>query len=385
MIDTVRQQKIVEEAREFASVEIRPFVSEFEENGGISRELINKMAQRGYLAASFPENYGGLGLDPIYYGLLTEEIGKACPSTRSLLTVHTSLVGETMLRWGTEEQKNFWLPLMAKGEKIAAFALSEPDVGSNAKGIQTSYVKEGSKYIINGKKKWITYGGIADVFIVIASNNRQITAFIVDRNSQGVNTTPIKNMLAGKASYISEIEFNNVEVPEENILGKEGSGFEYVVSTALDQGRYSIAWAGLAIASEALESMIIYSRSRSQFNKKLREFQLVRGIIGDSVTKVHAARALCLKAAEMRKNKDPEAVVETNIAKYYTSKIAMEIAIDAVQIHGGNGCSGDYPVERLFREAKILEIIEGSSQMQQEMIANYGLSKYYKRREKCKN
>lgn len=380
MEENIKQNNIILEAREFASNEIRPFAGEFEENGGIPRELINKMAQKGYLAASLPEKYGGLALNPVDYGFFTEEIGKACASTRSILTVHTSLVGETILRWGNEQQKDYWLPLMASGEKLAAFALSEPDVGSNAKGVQTSYVKQGDKYILNGRKKWITLGGIADVFIVIASEQGKITAFLVERSFPGVSTSLIKGMLSGKASYISEIRLDNVEVPEENVLGKVGNAFEYVVSTALDHGRYSIAWAGVGIAQEALDAMVTYSRNRTQFGEKLRSFQLVRGMIGDAVTKIHAARALCIRAGEMRQQRDSDAIVETTIAKYFTSKVAMEVVNDAVQIHGGNGCCSDYPVERLFREARVLEIIEGTSQLQQEIIANYGLTKYYKRK-----
>jgi len=374
----LRQQKIIEEAAEFANKEIRPFTAQFEENEAIPRELIDKMAQKGYLAASFPENAGGLALDPINYGLFTEVIGKACTSTRAILTVHTSLVGETILRWGSEEQKKKLVPLMAAGKKIGAFGLTEPEVGTDAKSVQTSYKKEGNKYIINGSKKWITLGNIADFFIIITRGEKGNSAFIVEREREGVKTTPIKGLLASKAAHIALIELNNVEIPEENLLAKEGSGFTYIVNTALDHGRYSIAWGGLAIAQEALESMISYSRKRSQFGQKIHSFQLVQGMIGDAVTKIHAARALCLRAGELRKKNDMSAVMETTIAKYFTSKIAAEITTDAVQIHGGNGCCNKFPVERLFREAKILEIIEGTSQVQQEIIAAFGLRNYYR-------
>jgi alkylation response protein AidB-like acyl-CoA dehydrogenase len=378
MTDSVRQQKILEEARVFMEQEIRPFAAEFEANEALPRELINKMAAKGYLAASFPEEYGGLALDPVYYGLLTEEIGKGCSSTRGLLTVHTSLVGETLLRWGTEEQKQTWLPRMAKGEMIAAFALTEPDVGTDAKSVQTAYRQEGNTFVITGRKKWISFGDIADVFLVIASHEGKVTAFIVARAFGGVKTSPIKGLLAGRAAHIAEIELNHVKVPEENVLGKVGSGFEYVVSTALDHGRYSVAWAGVAIAQAAVEAMVTYSRTRSQFGQKIYNFQLIKGIIADAVTKTHAARALCLKAGELRKAKHEDAIIETTIAKYFASKIAMEVATDAVQVHGGNGCYNQYPAERLFREAKILEIIEGTSQIQQDIISRYGLRKYYR-------
>ena len=372
-----RQVQILAEAREFANTEIRPYATDFEQKGVLPGELIGKLAKRGYLAASFPKELGGLGLDPVNYGLLTEEIGKACASTRGLLTVHTSLVGEALVRWGSEEQKEKWLKPMARGEKIACFALTEPEVGTDAKSIQTSYRKVGKSYYITGRKKWITMGDIADLFLVVARGEGGITAFIVERNNGGVKTERIKGLLAGRAAHIAEVEFNEAEVPAENIITKEGGGFSYVVNTALDHGRYSIAWGGLAIAAEAMEAMVTYSRKRSQFGKKLYRHQLIQGIIGDAVTKVHAGRALCLRAGELRKSGDGDAVIETTIAKYFTSKIAMQVAIDAVQVHGGNGCYDHYPVERLFREAKILEIIEGTSQVQQEIISSFGLRRYY--------
>ncbi|MBD3306791.1 acyl-CoA dehydrogenase [candidate division KSB3 bacterium] len=372
------RQQILDEARQFVEEHIRPFAADFEANEALPRTLIEQMAANGYLAASFPEEYGGLALDPVSYGLLTEEIGKGCSSARGLLTVHTSLVGETLLRWGTEEQKTTWLPRMARGEKLGAFALTEPEVGTDAKSVQTSYRREGETFFLNGKKKWISFGDIADVFIVIASNGGEVSAFLVERQFPGVSTAPIKGLLAGRAAHIAEIDLTDVAVPAENVVGKVGSGFTYVVTTALDHGRYSIAWAGIAIAQAALEAMVTYSRTRSQFGQKIYNFQLIKGIIGDAVTKVHAARTLCLKAGEMRKNGHEDAIIETTIAKYFSSKIAMQVATDAVQVHGGNGCSNQYPVERLFREAKVLEIIEGTSQIQQEIISRYGLRKYYR-------
>lgn len=377
-MDRSYQENIIEEATKFANSEIRPHATEFDANEAIPQDLIDKLALKGYLAATFPKKYGGLELDPVHYGLFTEEIGKACCSTRSLITVHTSLVGESILRWGTEDQKNKWIQLMAAGKVISAFGLTEPDIGTDARNIQTIYIKSGNKYIINGKKKWITFGDRADLFLIVARNDNEISTFLVERNN-GVKSNRISGLLASRAAYIAEIELENVEIPEENLLGKEGNGFTYVVNTALDHGRYSIAWSGVAIAQAALEEMVSYSRKRKQFGQKLHNFQFIQGMIGDAITKIHAARALCLKAGEMRMNMHQDAIMETTIAKYYSSKIAMDITIDAVQVHGGNGCCNKYPVERLFREAKILEIIEGTSQIQQEIISSYGLRKYYKK------
>lgn len=378
MIQDSRQQNIIDEARLFAEKEIAPYASKFEIEEAIPQYLIDKLALKGYLAASIPQQYGGLGLDAVYYGLFTEEIGKACCSTRSLITVHDSLVGETILRWGTEEQKNKWLPLLATGKIISAFCLTEPDIGTDASNIQTTYIKSDNKVIINGKKRWITFGDKADLFLVVARNDKGISTFLVERN-HGIKTQRISGMLAGRAAFIADVELDNVEIPEGNLLGKEGTGFAYVVNTALDHGRYSIAWSGVAIAQAALEEMVTYSRKREQFGQKIHNFQLIRGMIGDAITKIHAARALCLRAGEMRVVNHQDALIETSIAKYFSSKIAMEIAIDAVQVHGGNGCCNKYPVERLFREAKILEIIEGTSQVQQEIISKYGLRRYYRK------
>jgi alkylation response protein AidB-like acyl-CoA dehydrogenase len=265
---------------------------------------------------------------------------------------------------------------MASGEKIGAFALSEPDVGSDARAVRTAYEPKGDGFIINGQKKWTSFGQIADFFVVIAAHGGEKTAFLVERGCEGLSTLPTKGLLGRRATHVAEIELSDVYVPKGNVIGRPGSGFPYVVGTALDHGRYSVAWSAVAVAQEALEAMVTYARKRRQFDKKLCEFQLVQGIVADAVTRTHAARALCVKAGQLRRQGDSNAVIETTIAKYFASAAAMRVAADAVQVHGGNGCSSSYPVERLFREAKVLEIIEGTSQIQQELIAKYGLRQY---------
>ena len=370
-------QKIaVDEARKFADEVLRPRAAEFDREERLPKSIIEEMAKRKFLLASLPKAYGGLGLNPVYYGFLTEEIGRACCSTRGLVTVQSSLIGETLLKWGTEEQKARWLLPLVEGEMLGAFALSEPEIGTDARGVRTRYEREGNDYVLNGRKKWISYGEIARYYLVIASCGSEITAFIVERNRPGVSVYPIKGLLANRAAHLAEIEFKDVAIPEHNVIGKPGSGFAFVASTALDHGRYSIAWAGVAIAKEALDCMATYARKRKQFGRKIGEYQLVQRMICNAVSNTHAARALCIKAGELRAQGDSHAVSETTIAKYFTSRIAMKIASDAVQIHGGIGCSNQYPVERLFREAKLLEIIEGTSQIQQQMIARYGLRTY---------
>lgn len=368
------QHKILEEATRFADEEIRPYAASFEGPGGIPRELIAKMAAKGYLAAPFPPSYGGLGLDPVYYGLFTEIIGKASDAVRAVLTVHSSLVGETLLRCGNKEQKEKWLPAMAKGEILAAFALTEPETGTDAKSIRTSYTPfAGGYHILTGRKKWITMGGMADLLLVIATNEGKTSAFLVDSKSPGVTITPMRGLLAGEAAHIAQIDFQDVPVPAVNMLGMEGSGFAYIANAALDFGRYSVAWGGVAIAGEALDAMVSYSRQRQQFGKSISSFQLIRAMIGDALTRQYASRALCLQAGQLRKERHKDTIMGTIIAKYHAATAANQTVADALQVHGGNGFSDKYPVARLFREAKVLEIIEGTSQVLQQMIAEHAI------------
>lgn len=369
---------IIDEVKEFAATYIRPFAGKFDAEEHLPVSMIKQLADRGYLGATIPVEYHGMGMDPVTYGLLTEQIGKACASTRSLLTVHTSIVAEAIMKFGTAKQKSFWLPAMASGKKIGAFALTEPDVGSDAKSVLTTYELKDNCYVLNGKKKWISFAAIADFFIVIASREGQVTAFLVDVNTPGIIRKPMKGLLGNRAAHIAALDLQDVIVPIENRLGNEGDGFTYIVNTALDHGRYSIAWAGLALAQEALEAMNSYALKRRQFGKKLFMHQSIQTMIAEATIGVNAARALCMQVAVKRKEKHIESVVETIIAKCYTSQLAMQITINAVQLHGGNGCSPEYPVERLFREAKILEIIEGTIQIHQEAITHYSLQQYGK-------
>jgi alkylation response protein AidB-like acyl-CoA dehydrogenase len=219
------QQRWVEEVRKFAHKEIRPRARELDIKGEYPRDLIDRLAEKRFLLPSVSREYGGLGLDPVNYGLFLEEIGKACCSTRGLITVNNALIGETIARWGNEEQKREWLPLMADGKKIGAFALTEPDVGSDARNVKTVYTTNGDRYAIKGRKKWISFGGIADFFLVISSSFEKTTAFLINRDLPGVRTRHIQGMLAGRASHIAEIEFDNVTVPSENVLGRVGVAF----------------------------------------------------------------------------------------------------------------------------------------------------------------
>ncbi|MCE5294806.1 MAG: acyl-CoA dehydrogenase family protein [Chlamydiales bacterium] len=382
---TSDEKQFVDQATAFVENVIRPQAKQIEDGSGVSRELISQMGKLGFLGVSLPKEYGGLNHNPLTYGFFTEAIGKGCAATRSLITVHSSLVSHTILRYGSALQKKTLLPQLACGNIIAAFALSEPNHGSDAKSIETSYETTADGFILNGRKKWITMGGIADLYMVMAKKGAMVSAFLVDRKLPGISVKPIVDTMAGRGTHLAEIIFDNVSIPKDALLLQEGSGFSYIVNYALDHGRYSIAWGGVAIAHEALDAMVSYARSREQFGKKLFNFQLIQGMIGDSSTKYSAARALCIEAGMMRNQNHSEATLKTTTAKYFASKVANEIASFALQVHGANGFHPDYVAEKLFREAKVLEIIEGTSQIQQQMISDAALRDHYKEYHAYKN
>jgi alkylation response protein AidB-like acyl-CoA dehydrogenase len=362
-------------AVEFAA-ELAPRAGEFDRAEELPRDVVRQLAELGFLGAAVPAEWGGLGLTPLEYGELTEVIGKACASTRALLTVHTSLVAETLAHRSSQRIKEKYLPDLAAGRKIACFALSEAGAGSDAASMSTRYVRSGETFVLDGRKKWISFAGIADVFLVFASDDGVISAFLVDRDTPGIEVRPMSGMLANRATHMAEIEFSAVRIPAENLVSGIGGGFAFVADPALARGRYSIAWAGVAIAQAALEEMATYAARREQFGNRIGSFQLVQKMIADAVTEVSAARALCRRAGRLRGEGAAEATAATNIAKYFASTTACRVTSDAVQVLGGNGCWNGFPAERLFREAKILEIIEGTSQVQQTMIAEFGLTTF---------
>ncbi|MEH2354886.1 acyl-CoA dehydrogenase family protein [Nostoc sp.] len=372
---STQQKKSQAEFRAFVNQEIFPDAGEWDRKEFTPPELIKKIAQRGFLAAILPQEYGGQGMDMITYGILNEEIGRGCSSIRSLLTVH-NMVAHALCKWGNKFQKQYWLPKFASGETIAAFALSEPNVGSDAKSVETTATHVDDTYILNGQKKWITYGQIADVFLVFAKCEGKPTAFLVDNNNPGLLVKPMSGILGVRASMSAELQFNNCQIPQENLVGKLGFGFSYIASSALDYGRYSVASGCVGIAQACLEACIKYTNERKQFGVYLKEHQLIRQMITQMVTNVKAARLLCYQAGYLKDINDPNSIMETSIAKYFASTVATKIANDAVQIHGGNGCSSEYPVERYLRDSKIMEIIEGSTQIQEITIAESGYQDY---------
>lgn len=368
---TPQQKRDRAEFREFVCARVAPRADEFDREERVPAEVLREIAGRGYLGALLPQPSGRAAMDAVTFGLLNEEFGRGCSSLRSLLTVH-NMVAIAVQRWGSRALKECWLPLLATGEKVAAFCLTEPQSGSDAASVETAAEPSGDGYLLRGTKKWITFGQAADLFLVFGKCEGKHTAFLVERESPGLAVTPIKGVLGTRGSMLAEVRFEDCRVPKENVVGRIGFGFSHVAATALDCGRYSVAWGCVGLAQACLDASLRYADERRQFGARLSEHQLVRRMLTDMITNVKAARLLCLHAGCLRDAGDPQSVAETTIAKYFASTTAARAAADAVQIHGANGCGPDYPVQRYLRDSKVMEIIEGSTQIQQLTIAQFG-------------
>jgi len=377
-IELTRRQKADQDGfKRFASDEIAPYAGEADREEQFPLAVLRKIAQSGYLGSILPREWGGKGVDLITYGLLHEEIGKRCSSARSLITVH-DMVALAILKWGSDRQRGSLLPRLANGESLGALAVSEPNVGSDAKSIETTAERSTGSYVLNGTKKWITSGQIADLFLVLARYEGQPTAFLIERSRPGLYIEPISGLLGLRASMAAEISFRGCEIPQENLIGRAGFGLSSVIQTALGLGRYSVAWGSVGIAQACLDACLSYTSERRQFGAPLKEHQLVQEMIAEMATNLKAARLLCYQAGYLKQSGDPREIMETFVAKYFASRAAMRSAVDAVQIHGANGLSDAYPVQRYLRDSKVMEVIEGSNQIQQILISKYAFQEYEK-------
>jgi glutaryl-CoA dehydrogenase (non-decarboxylating) len=375
---TDAQRDFRDQTRQFARQEIVPWADQIDQEQVTPDSVLTTVRKSGYLGAALPARWGGGGLDPVSYGLLTEEIGKACSSIRSLLTVH-NMSAQAIVKLGSHEQREQWLPALCAGEKIIAFALTEPDVGSAAQDIETEALDRGDTFLLNGTKKWITYGQVADLFLVFAQCAGKPTAFLVDRLSDGLTVLPVKDVFGTRGSMLAELRFDNVPVSRSQQLGHLGTGVSFVANTALDHGRFSVAWGSTGIIQACLDACISYTEERRQGGHKLREYQLVRRKLADMLVAYTAARALCYQSARLREQGDPRAVMETCTAKYFASDAAYRAATDAVHLHGANGCSPQYPVNRYLRDATVMGVIEGTEEIHQMTLANYAFQRSYLR------
>jgi glutaryl-CoA dehydrogenase (non-decarboxylating) len=361
--------------REFVETEIAPHADQWDRDGQIPHELVNRMGRSGYLGALIPPEYGGTGMDMVTFGILNEELGRGCSSVRSLLTVH-GMVQYAIVRWGSESQKRQWLPRLAAGEVIGAFGLTEPGAGSDAAGIETTAAATEDSYILNGTKVWTSFGQIADVVLVFAKQDGRLSAFLLETRSDGFTATPTTGLLGTRAAMLATLRMESCSIPKQNRIGGVGFGLSAVGSAALDIGRYSVACGCVGIAQASLDASIAYATKRRQYGTALKDHQLIRKMITEMVVNVSAARGLCYRAGYLKDTGDPSTVNETLIAKYFASKVAVQAASDAVQIHGAHGCGGEYPVQRYYRDCKIMEIIEGSSQILELTIAKHACDLY---------
>jgi butyryl-CoA dehydrogenase len=358
--------------RDFVEKEIKPIAVQIDEQHKIPDELVKKMGEMGFFGSYFPEQYGGAGLDMLSYVIVIEEVSKACASCGVLISAHSSLAANPIYTFGTEEQKQKWLPPLNSGQIIGCLLLTEANAGSDAGGIATTYRREGDEFVINGGKIFITNGGYLGTAIVLATSDRAlkhkgISAFILDLKSPGVSVLKNENKLGIRGTYTTAFALDNVRVPAENLLGNEGKGFKIAMDT-LDGGRVGIASQALGIAEGAFQRALAYSKERKQFDRAISEFQAIQFKLADMYARIESAKLMTYKAAWMKENK-MNYTLESALSKMLASEAATYVTKEAVQILGGYGYIVDYEVERMFRDAKITEIYEGTNEVQRLVVS----------------
>ncbi len=370
---TPTQKRIQAQAREFAEQEVAPAARIADEKGEFPIHLVKRMGELGFLAGPIEPEYGGAGMDYVSYALLCEELGRADSSVRGFLTVHTSLVSLCIQDWGSEIQKSRYLPLLATGEWIGCYALTEPEAGSDVASMETTAREEDDHYVLNGEKIWITNGLSANVAIVFASKDRSarhrgICAFIVEPDARGFHREPMPGKELGhRASEHAYIMFKECRVPRSALLGAPGEGFKVAMS-ALDRGRLGVAAGAVGVAQACLDACIAYATQRRQFGQRIADFEMIQATLADMAADVEAARLLVYRAAWVKDQGLP-ATKATSIAKLFATEAAMRAASEAVLLHGNRGYSNEYPVERYYRDIKGLQIYEGTSHIQRIIIA----------------
>jgi acyl-CoA dehydrogenase len=367
------QEMMRKMVRDFANSEIAPFIEKMEQ-GEFPREILRKMGELGLMGIPVPQEYGGAEMDFVSYIIAINELSRVSATVGVILSVHTSVGTNPILYFGTDEQKQRFLPKLASGEYLAAFCLTEAGSGSDAKSLKSRAVKKDDHYVINGSKMFITNGGEADVYIVFASTNPElgskgISAFIVEKNSPGLVIGKDEHKMGLHGSRTVQLSFEDMRVPVENLLGNEGEGFKIAMAN-LDVGRIGIAAQALGIAEAALGAAVEYAKERQQFGKPIAAQQGIGFKLADMATNVEAARLLLYRAADLRAQ-GLKCGLEASVAKLFASKTAMETATEAIQVFGGYGYTEDYPVERYFRDAKVTEIYEGTSEIQRIVISKY--------------
>ncbi len=377
LLDQIHEQRreLVAAAHAFAQNEIAPHAAEWDRTKEFPREVLRHLAELGFFGMLIPEEYDGLGLDKLTYLMVLEEISVADAGVAISLAIHNSLPAAMILRRGTEEQKNRWLRPMASGEILTAFSLSEADSGSDAASLRAQAVRDGNEWVLNGTKAWVTNGDVADMILTMMRTDvsdqrkgaRGISAFLVPSDTPGVEPGKPEDKMGLRASRTTAVTFRDVRLGQEHLLGEEGSGFVYALE-ALDQGRMGVAAQAIGIAKAALDHAVRYSAERHQFERPIKDFQAVQFKLADMATRTEAARALLHEVARA-KDRGEDVTHRAAMAKLFASETAMWVTTQAVQVFGGYGYMRDYPVERLFRDAKVTELYEGTSEIQRIVIA----------------
>ncbi len=373
-LELSEEQELVQRtARDWARERVLPLAGEIDEKAAVPRELVAEMAKLGFMGIDVPERWGGAGLDTLSYALVLEEVDRACASTGVILASHVSLACAPILRYGTDEQKDRFLAPLARGEKLGCFALSEPASGSDAAAMRTAARRDGDAWVLSGTKNFITNGAFADLTVVFAQTDpakrhRGIVAFVVEKGTPGFSVGKLEKKLGIRGSDTAQLHFADVRVPDDHRLGEVGQGFAIAMST-LDGGRVGIAAQAVGIGRASLEDALAYAKEREAFGQRIADFQAIQGKLADMATEIDAARLLTWRAASMRDRGErygPEAAM----AKLFASDVAVRAARECVQIFGGYGYLRDYPAERHYRDAKITEIYEGTSEIMQLVIAD---------------
>lgn len=373
---STEQELLQRTVREFAQAEVKPLAKELDETGRFPRENFHKAAELGLTGISVSEEYGGSGMDHICYSIVMEEIARVCASTSVILSVQNSLFCASIEHFGAEEQKRKFLVPFARGEKIGCYALTEPQAGSNAAALATKAVRKGDRYLVNGTKAWITNGGVADAALVYVNTQPEkgekgITALLIEKGTPGFTSGKEEQKLGIHATACCPLSFVDCEVPVANRLGDEGQGYKIALMT-LDGGRVGIASQALGIAQGAFDAALAYAQERQAFGHPISDFEAIQFMLADMATEIEAARLLARRAA-WKQDSGARFSMEAAIAKLYASEMATRVAHKAIQIHGGNGYSREYPVERAYRDARITEIYEGTSEIQRLVIASWVL------------
>ncbi|OPX17580.1 acyl-CoA dehydrogenase [candidate division WOR-3 bacterium 4484_100] len=372
--DLTNDQKMLQDqVRKFAQTELAPVAPELDKSGEFPWENLKKMAKLGLLGIIVPEEYGGSGFDFVSLAIAIEEISRVCATTGVIVAVNNSLTTYPILQFGTEEQKKKYLPPLCSGEKIGAIGITEPNAGSDVAAMESTARLEGDYYILNGTKRFITNGGEAGIFVVFAYTNKElkhkgISAFIVEKGTPGFTLGKHEDLMGIRATANCELIFEDCKIPKENLLGEEGQGFKICMNT-LDVSRIDIGAQAVGIAQGALDEAVKYSKERKAFGQPICNFEMIQSMLAEMATQIHAARLMVYYAGYCKDKGMKRFSKEAAMAKYYASSITVDVTRKALQIHGGYGYTKDYAIERLYRDAKILELYEGTSEIQKIVIA----------------